>query len=54
MVSNVTLAVSLNALLISLLLAKMKIQNEVALALASSGIAATLVEGGRTAHYDLK
>ncbi|XP_026470309.1 uncharacterized protein LOC113374496 [Ctenocephalides felis] len=36
--------------LISLLLAKIRSQNDVALALASSGIAATLLEGGRTAH----
>ncbi|XP_073955775.1 uncharacterized protein isoform X1 [Choristoneura fumiferana] len=40
--------------LISLLLAKIRSQNEVALALASSGIAATLLEGGRTAHSALK
>ncbi|XP_044592065.1 uncharacterized protein LOC123270186 [Cotesia glomerata] len=40
--------------LISLLLATIRSQNEVALALASSGIAATLLEGGRTAHSALK
>lgn len=40
--------------LISMLLAKIRSQNEVALALASSGIAATLLEGGRTAHSALK
>lgn len=40
--------------LITLLLAKIRSQNEVALALASSGIAATLLEGGRTAHSALK
>ncbi|GBP83232.1 hypothetical protein EVAR_64741_1 [Eumeta japonica] len=40
--------------LISLLLAKIRSQNEVALALASSGIAATLFEGGRSAHSALK
>lgn len=40
--------------LISLLLARIRSQNEVALALASSGIAATLLEGGRTAHSALK
>jgi len=40
--------------LISLLLARIRSQNEVALALASSGIAATLFEDGRTAHSNLK
>ncbi|KAK9872125.1 hypothetical protein WA026_016177 [Henosepilachna vigintioctopunctata] len=40
--------------LISLLLARIRSQNDVALALASSGIAATLLEGGRTAHSALK
>ncbi|XP_026476423.1 uncharacterized protein LOC113382080 [Ctenocephalides felis] len=40
--------------LLSLLLAKIRSQNDVALALASSGIAATLLEGGRTAHSALK
>lgn len=40
--------------LISLLLATIRSRNDVALALASSGIAATLLEGGRTAHSALK
>ncbi|XP_054734508.1 uncharacterized protein LOC129241988 [Anastrepha obliqua] len=40
--------------LISLLLATIRSNNNVALALASSGIAATLLEGGRTAHSALK
>jgi hypothetical protein len=40
--------------LISLLLARIRSQNEVALALASTGIAATLLEGRRTAHSALK
>lgn len=40
--------------LISLLSAKIRSQNEVALALASSGIAATLLESRRTAHSPLK
>ena len=40
--------------LISLLLARIRSRNDVALALASSGIAATLLEGGRTAHSALK
>jgi hypothetical protein len=40
--------------LISLLLARIRSQNEIALALASTGIAATLLEGGRTAHSALK
>ena len=40
--------------LISLLLARIRSQNKVVLALASSGIAATLLEGGRTAHSALK
>ncbi|ESN93959.1 hypothetical protein HELRODRAFT_180370 [Helobdella robusta] len=39
--------------LISLLLARIRWRNDVALALASSGIAATLLEGGRTAHSAL-
>ncbi|XP_026467790.1 uncharacterized protein LOC113371378 [Ctenocephalides felis] len=39
--------------LLSLLLAKIRSQNNVALALASSGIAATLLEVGRTAHSAL-
>lgn len=40
--------------LISLLLAMIRSQDEVALALMSSGIAATLLEGGRTAYFALK
>ena len=40
--------------LISLLLATIRSQNKIALALASSGIAATLLDGGRTAHSALK
>ena len=40
--------------LISLLLARIRSQNKAVLALASSGIAATLLEGGRTAHSALK
>ncbi|KAF2890734.1 hypothetical protein ILUMI_15439, partial [Ignelater luminosus] len=40
--------------LISLLLARIRSQNDVALVLASSEIAATLLEGGRTAHSALK
>ena len=36
--------------LINLLLAKVRSRSQVALAVASSGIAATLLEGGRTAH----
>lgn len=40
--------------LISLILATIRSKNDVALALASSGIAATLLEGGRTAHSALK
>ncbi|KAL4149399.1 hypothetical protein QTP88_003358 [Uroleucon formosanum] len=40
--------------LISLILAKIRSQNKIALALASSGIAATLLKGGRTAHSALK
>lgn len=39
---------------ISLILAKVRSQNEIALAIASSGIAATLLDGGRTAHSALK
>lgn len=35
-------------------MARIRSQNDVALALASSGIAATLLEGGRTAHSALK
>ncbi|RCN38553.1 hypothetical protein ANCCAN_15539 [Ancylostoma caninum] len=40
--------------LINLLLAEIRKQNRVALAVASSGIAATLLHGGRTAHSALK
>lgn len=40
--------------LISLILATIRSQNQIALALASSGIAATLLDGGRTAHSALK
>lgn len=40
--------------LISLILADIRSQNKMALALASSGIAATLLDGGRTAHSALK
>ena len=39
---------------INLLLAKIRLQKKIALAVASSGIAATLLEGGRTAHSALK
>ncbi|VDM94507.1 unnamed protein product [Onchocerca ochengi] len=41
-------------LLIRLILVTIRFQNSVALALASSGIAATLVPGGRIAHSALK
>lgn len=37
-----------------MLLATVRSQNNIALALASSGIAATLLDGGRTAHSALK
>ncbi|XP_075451164.1 uncharacterized protein LOC142492406 [Ascaphus truei] len=40
--------------LINLLLAEIRMHNHVALALASSGIAATLMDGGRTVHSALK
>ncbi|GFX59351.1 ATP-dependent DNA helicase [Trichonephila clavipes] len=40
--------------LIKLVLAAVRSQNDIALALASSGIAATLLPGGRTAHSALK
>ncbi|CAI6346155.1 unnamed protein product [Macrosiphum euphorbiae] len=40
--------------LISIILAAIRSQNDTALAMASSGIAATLLEGGRTAHSTLK
>ena len=39
---------------ISLILAAIRSKNQIALAVASSGIAATLLEGGRTAHSALK
>ncbi|KAL8600082.1 hypothetical protein ACOMHN_051629 [Nucella lapillus] len=40
--------------LINLLLAKVRKQGEIAIAVASSGIAATLLTGGRTAHSTFK
>jgi len=40
--------------LINLLLAKIRQRNMIALAVASSGIAATLLTGGRTAHSVFK
>lgn len=40
--------------LLNLILAKIRSQNEVAVAVASSGIASTLLDGGRTAHSTLK
>ncbi|GFV96639.1 ATP-dependent DNA helicase [Trichonephila clavipes] len=40
--------------LIKLILAAVRSENDIALALASSGIAATLLPGGRTAHSALK
>lgn len=40
--------------LISLILANIRSQQKIALAIASSGIAATLLDGGRTAHSALK
>ena len=40
--------------LISLILAEIRSNNGIALAVASSGIAATLLDGGRTAHSALK
>ncbi|GFU35284.1 ATP-dependent DNA helicase [Trichonephila clavipes] len=40
--------------LISLILARIRSQNHIALALASSGIAATLLDSGSTAHSELK
>ncbi|KAF2893481.1 hypothetical protein ILUMI_12691 [Ignelater luminosus] len=42
------------AFLISLILNTIRAQSQIALAVASSGIAATLLEGGRTAHSALK
>jgi len=38
---------------ISLILATIRSRSQIALAVASSGIAATLLEGGRTAHSAL-
>ncbi|GBL76141.1 hypothetical protein AVEN_234427-1 [Araneus ventricosus] len=40
--------------LISLLLAEIRSKNGIALAVASSGIAATLLDGGRTTHSAFK
>lgn len=40
--------------LINLILASIRQQNKIALAVASSGIASTLLDGGRTAHSALK
>uniref|UniRef100_UPI00358E883F uncharacterized protein n=1 Tax=Myxine glutinosa TaxID=7769 RepID=UPI00358E883F len=40
--------------LINIILAKVRQKSEIALAVASSGIAATLLEGGRTAHSTFK
>lgn len=40
--------------LISLILAEIRSNNGIALAVASSGIAATLLDGGRTAHSVFK
>ncbi|XP_060864364.1 uncharacterized protein LOC132940673 [Metopolophium dirhodum] len=40
--------------IISLILATIRSRSQIALAVASSGIAATLLEGGRTAHSALK
>lgn len=40
--------------LLNLLLAKIRFKKEICLAVASSGIAATLIFGGRTAHSALK
>jgi hypothetical protein len=40
--------------LINLLLAQIRSSDKVALAVASSGIAATLLSGGRTAHSTFK
>ncbi|GFV09945.1 ATP-dependent DNA helicase [Trichonephila clavipes] len=40
--------------LLSLILATVRSQNNIALAIASSGIAATLLDGGRTTHSALK
>ncbi|CAL1267607.1 unnamed protein product, partial [Larinioides sclopetarius] len=43
-----------DSFLIRLILATVRSKNDIALALASSGIAATLLPGGRTAHSALK
>ncbi|GFX00142.1 ATP-dependent DNA helicase [Trichonephila clavipes] len=40
--------------LLSLILATIRSQNNIALAIASSGIAATFLDGGRTTHSALK
>lgn len=40
--------------LLNLILAKIRSEKGIALAVASSGIAATLLDGGRTAHSALK
>ncbi|XP_063915454.1 ATP-dependent DNA helicase pif1-like [Zophobas morio] len=40
--------------LLNLILAEIRMKHEIALAVASSGIAATLLDGGRTAHSVLK
>lgn len=40
--------------LLNLTLAKIRLRNEIAIAVPSSGIAATLLDGGRTAHSTLK
>ena len=40
--------------LLNLILARIRMENKIALAVASSGIAATLLDGGRTAHSTLK
>lgn len=42
------------AFLISLLVAKIRSKGKICLAAASSGIAATLLEGGKTAHAAIK
>lgn len=39
---------------LSLILATIRSQNNIALVIASSGIAPTLLDGGRTAHSALK
>ncbi|KAL4141514.1 hypothetical protein QTP88_004143 [Uroleucon formosanum] len=44
----------LQTFVISLILANIRSQGKIALALASYGIAATLLDGGRTPHYSLK